>query len=105
MGIFLIIDDGGEAAHCLWCHSKTSGSGIYQKRGLVSHRSKPAISSPPWPLHELLSLGSCSEGVPSLTAFDGELSYGTESKINSLFPKLPLTMMFHHSDRNPNKDT
>ena len=54
--------------------------------------SNPVSSTPPWSLHQLLPPSSCSELVPSLTAFDDELLYGALNKRNPLFPIALVTV-------------
>jgi hypothetical protein len=41
----------------------------------------------------------------SITPFDDGLLHGTVSEINTAHHKLPLVMMFHHSNNKPNEDT
>ena len=64
--------------------------------------SKPVSSTPWWPLHQLLPLGSCPVLlVPALTSFDDEQRCGSMSKIK-FPPQVVLVMVFHQSNSNTN---
>jgi hypothetical protein len=71
---------------CRWCH--TCAGGPIRKQAKQALGSKPVSSTPPWPLHQLLSLDSCSVWVPVLISFNDGLHCGSVSQINPFIPKL-----------------
>lgn len=57
----------------------------------------------PWPLHQLMLLGSCLAWVPVLTSFSDKQWYGSLTQINPFLPRLLLVMVFYHSSKNITK--
>ena len=72
--------------------ARLTHGGWYHTPGLAvlgstkkSRLSKPVSSTPPWPLHQLLSPGSCPAWVPVLTSLDERWCM---SQTNPLLPRL-----------------
>ena len=72
--------------------------GSLRKQSEQALRSKPVSSNPPWPLHQLLLLGSYPELVSAFSAFDTDILHRTLSKISSFLPKSFSVMVFYHSN-------
>ena len=74
--------------YCGWCHPWSGVLWSLRKQTEWAMMSKPESSTLPWPLHQLLSPGSCPAWVLVQTSFDDKLWCGSISHMNLFFPNL-----------------
>jgi hypothetical protein len=73
--------------------------GSIRKQAEQAMRSKPVSSTPPWPLHQLLPLGSSSAWVRVLTSFSDQHWPESITQLDPFLPSLFWVMVFYYSNR------